>query len=256
MSAGGGIPGLGNANLSFERGPAVMGGMEAEERVYDPLWANARALLDYLTEREMIVRELSQARIGQVVLVTGSLVILDLQLLKGAWESKEVKKLINGGAITPHEGNRHQRRAARADNVPAAPSGQVEQVIDILKLLPHVMQARMRSGTSIAWCNLREESLVPSAGDLTLKHGVAIAGDWHLLGIVDALPDNFNVNTQSALEAVGLDPALAHLPAVALANIVLALSGITRTMLGRPDNAFGVTPILIFRTVLDTQIGI
>jgi hypothetical protein len=74
-AAGGSLPGVGSANLSVERGPEK-GGFEASERVYDPLWTNARTLLDYLSERDMLRQELARARIGQFVVVSGTLSIL------------------------------------------------------------------------------------------------------------------------------------------------------------------------------------
>jgi hypothetical protein len=44
---------------------------DAAERTYDPLWTNARRFLNFLTDREMIMRDLSKARIGQFVLASG-----------------------------------------------------------------------------------------------------------------------------------------------------------------------------------------
>lgn len=63
-AAGGSMPTVGSINVSAERGPEK-GAFEASERVYDPLWTNARTLLDFLGERGMVRRELEGARIGQ-----------------------------------------------------------------------------------------------------------------------------------------------------------------------------------------------
>ena len=44
------VPGLpGGPEASLERGP-LEAGSETSERVYEPLWTNARTLLDYLDE--------------------------------------------------------------------------------------------------------------------------------------------------------------------------------------------------------------
>jgi hypothetical protein len=40
---------------------------------YDPLWANALALLDYLEQRNLFAHDLAQAGIGQLVLSSGYL---------------------------------------------------------------------------------------------------------------------------------------------------------------------------------------
>lgn len=60
-----------------------------EETTWDPLWANARALLDFLEERDMIQRDIWKARVGQFVLAKGALIFLDLAMLKGAWEQRQ-----------------------------------------------------------------------------------------------------------------------------------------------------------------------
>src|SRR5687768_8772008 len=62
-TVGGSIPGLPGAEVGVERGPSEAGS-ESSERAYDPLWANARALLDYLSERDVIERDIDRASIG------------------------------------------------------------------------------------------------------------------------------------------------------------------------------------------------
>nr|VFJ88522.1 MAG: hypothetical protein BECKLFY1418B_GA0070995_101051 [Candidatus Kentron sp. LFY] len=57
-------------------------GGEFSEKSYNPLWSNSLTLLDYLTERNMIVRELENAAIGQFVLLSGSLKIFDASIFK------------------------------------------------------------------------------------------------------------------------------------------------------------------------------
>jgi hypothetical protein len=39
------------------------------------------------------------------------------------------------------------------------------------------------------WSSLPEDGLVSGAQDLALKHGTQIPGVWHLLGILDAVPN-------------------------------------------------------------------
>ena len=72
---------------------------DSAERTYDPLWTNARTLLNYLADREMIVRDLSQAQIGQFVLVTGNLAAFDLGIFEGGVEAscRQRRSLERGG---------------------------------------------------------------------------------------------------------------------------------------------------------------
>ncbi len=141
-AAGGSLPGVGSANISAERGPEK-GGFQASERVYDPLWTNARTLLDFLNEREMLKRTLIGAGIGQFVLVSGTLLILDLPMLKSAWGSPAIQKLMKDGARaqTVATGNRHERRGQAA--APVSKSPEIELIVAVLSMMPHVLQCRL-----------------------------------------------------------------------------------------------------------------
>src|SRR5262245_33318773 len=97
VGLGGGMSPVGNAEASLELGPQ-QSGSETSERVYDPLWTNARTLLDYLSERDLIERDIHNARIGQFVLASGALTIIDLPMLKGAWDKKTVGQFARAGA--------------------------------------------------------------------------------------------------------------------------------------------------------------
>jgi len=248
FAAGGEIAQVGSAHIDVSRTP-LSGGSEASERVYDPLWANARALLDYLYERNMILRNLLDARIGQFVLVSGVLAVLDLPMLQQLWEMPIVQATIKSGAgavpsSQSHSPNRAERR--RGNRLPTAQltiaENPIEFMISLVKYLPHLIQARLKveDGTAI-WCSLREESLVVSSADLMLKHGTVLTGTWHVLGILDATPEN-STEQPSDLSSVLDDAPLAH-PARSLGPMV-------RQIMGRPAHAYGITPLLIFREVL------
>jgi hypothetical protein len=243
-SAGGSIPLLGAANLSLERGPDK-GGYESAERVYDPLWANARTLLDYLTERDMLRRSLAEARIGQFVLVSGSLVLLDLPMLKASWGNQTVQKMIRDGATSQAASgiNRQQRRAQGQPGNAHQLNPEIELLMALLTMLPHVLQCRMIGPDVNTWCNLDEEFVVGKASDLTLKHGTLLQGDWQMLGIMDAYPD-------SALQhGSDLADVLSQVAATPVGQMSAALAPVARTLLGRPNEAHGITPLLIFREI-------
>jgi len=61
--------------------------------VYDPFWTNALTFLDFLEVRELITRDISKARIGKIVELTGKLTVLDFSLMKSAWDVPSIKKL-------------------------------------------------------------------------------------------------------------------------------------------------------------------
>jgi hypothetical protein len=217
-------------------------GKEAAERVYDPLWANALTFLDYLEDRNLVERQITRVRIGQFVLASGCLSILDLGTLKGMWDLPSVRKLLEAGAQNEQgmDQNRHERRRQHlerrtTDKDSLPPTAQIG--LDLITRLPHAIQARLTSDETSIWCSLPENNLTVQSSDLALKHGSIIPGVWHMLGILDALPDGSEaaVKPQSLFEPI--------------VNIMEQLAPLTRQLLGRPPQAYGMTPLLIFRAV-------
>lgn len=208
-------------------------GSEGAERLYDPLWANALTLLDYLSERDMIRRDVKAARIGQFVLASGTLEILDAMLLKSVWQVPSMKKVTANIMI-------QNAQAASGKKLPgAAVSGleaQAATAVALLGSLPHAVQARLEGEGYSIWCTLGEDSLVVSAADLVLKHGASISGVWNALGILDAFPDS--------------PPAQPETSAVVdMRRNMSQFAGVARQIFGRPYSCFGITPLLIFRSV-------
>ena len=80
--------------------------------------------------------------------------------------------------------------------------------------------------------------MTTAADDLLLKHGVAVRGEWSLLGILDATPDS-EVTAEG--QSLGSESNVA--------TLLRALAPIARQMLGRPPGHYGVTPLLIFREI-------
>ena len=254
-TAGGNVSLVGSANIGLERSPEK-GGYEASDRVYDPLWANALTLLDFLTERDLLVHGVGSARIGQFVLATGSLTILDLKILKEFLESPAIRDAIfRDSQITDLPPNREFRSGRKAANasrpIPEKSDGlkQMEGGLSLIGRLPHVVQARITSiAGEIAWASLSEDGLVISAADILLKHGTVVAGEWNVLGVLDALPD---IDHEGNETGAARDSAKASLATDdnPFGSMLRAIVPIIRPILGRPFGAHGITPLLIFRKI-------
>ncbi|WP_154674634.1 DUF6414 family protein [Mesorhizobium erdmanii] len=244
----------GTGEVSFERGPSEIGS-ESSDLVYDPLWANARDFLDYLNERNLLHRDIKTARIGQIVLSSGNLAVFDLGVLRGMWDLPTVKKAILKGASAPAlepsnaSLNRHGKRAAEAAKIAkqqSAPS-EAELAIEMLTVLPHTTQAAVSSsdGNLSVWFNLAEKNMTISATNLFLKHGLTIAGTWNIVGVLDAMPDQETIPGMAAIEQMLAGTKLSFLTQSMAGGLVPAV----RTLLGRPTDSFGVTPLLLFREI-------
>jgi hypothetical protein len=225
---------------------------DSAERIYDPFWANARILLNYLAERDMIIRDIIEARIGQFVLVTGNLAAFDLSLLKETWQLPIVKDTVFAAAAKdaaksatlPPPKNKAERAKDRYAKQ-ALPEG-MEAGFELMKILPHTIQASISGSKWSVWSSLREDSLVMTGSELLLKHGIWIEGAWNMLGILDALPhggeDQLRLHqAQQMVSGASLGGFLGQ--------VITPLAPAARMMLGRPATSFGMTPLLIFREV-------
>ncbi len=231
---------------------------ESLERTYDPLWTNALSLLDMLDQRRMIHDGVEGARIGQFVKVSGSLTVTDLTLWKGLWSMPAIREVIQDGiassaAAHVPQGNRSERRKHGALKAPNSQKSTLEHQMDaglaIIGMLPHTIQARLlaENGTSV-WCSLREDGLVVSASDLTLKHGITVSGKWTIVGVLDALAEisQDGMATQEAIDAAKQPQAIGAEP---MGELMQALTPAIRGLLGRPAQSHGITPLVVFREV-------
>jgi hypothetical protein len=232
-------------SLTFAREPG-QNGSESFERTYDPLWTNARTFLDYISEQSLLNRDLKNARIGQFVLATGKANILDLEMIKRMWDLPPIQALVKAGAETQTGLNRQDRRRQGRQNT-QEPSP-ADMMMAMVKVMPHTLQISLRrdDGLSI-WGCLASDSLVGKCSDLVLKYGLDLAGAWTVVGILDALPDPTNETDSS--ESLDIATAVAAGSSSAIGTLARIVQPVTRTILGRPTGAFGITPLLVFREV-------
>lgn len=240
-----GIPGA--AKLASTVVATTAARSEAQiQKQYDPAWANALSLLDYLTERDLIHRDVAEASIGSLVLVKGTISISDLHLMEKTWRLPAVKRLMTDGVtgalppIPKGQRNNPQALALRKAAQDAAKSGRdaLELFFDMIAILPHTIQARV-FGEADVWCSLASEGLTFDPADLSLKYGSSVPGEWHALGILDALPDGVGDDHSTA------DPDWGNGAEMAV-KMMSIIAPITRNMLGRPSSFYGITPLLIF----------
>jgi len=247
IGATGTVMGTGGG-LHFERSPGEHGS-EAIERIYDPLWSNALTLLDYLGSANLMHRDVTAARLGQFVLASGSLSVLNPTTLPKLWESPHIKsqavitavngqKLIwNANPLNAALSSKDKAVAERAflKNVEV----NTRATMEILPYFPHSAQCTIKGDNFSLWSSLATDGMVGAVSDLSLKHGTEIPGVWHLLGIIDAQPDAI--------------PAQVEIPYTGVPShfetMIKNISNLARTALGRPPNAYGATALLLFREV-------
>ena len=105
--------------------------------------------------------------------------------------------------------------------------------------MPATLQARFQSETGThVFATLVEGGLSGSTIGLATKHGSQIPGRWSVLGVVDALPDDPDAPED-----------LEHNESEGILGMILGAMLPILKVLGRPSNAYGVTPLIIFREV-------
>ncbi|MGM1003059.1 hypothetical protein [Acinetobacter haemolyticus] len=88
----------------------------------------------------------------------------------------------------------------------------------------------------LVWMSLAREDMSTVIHDINFKHGEKLAGKWYVLGILDAIPNS-------------MDASNFTLPSTGeMEQFKSAMSEMMK-MFGRENEAFGMTPIAIFRVL-------
>ncbi len=241
IDAKAGIPGV--AQVKNDNSETVSHARQDDVlRVYDPTWSNARSLLDVLDSKGLIKRDISKASLGQIVLTRGALSILDLGVVQKMWALSGIQDLIKAGiGIQPvAEVNRAARRRGEKPKAEPEGAGMVKILTDMMQFLPHGVQANLH-GDERTWFTLNGSGMISDPSEMILKHGSDIPGDWFVLGILDAQPDVFSINSGELLPTGKMDDLVA--------GVAKSIAPMMRGFLGRPADAYGLTPLLVFRNV-------
>jgi hypothetical protein len=111
-------------------------------------------------------------------------------------------------------------------------------MVEALKAMPRALHAHFLTNEGRLWSSLLPTpNLTIPTSDLTLKYGGTISGSWRLLCILDAWPDKGeppDVTGWSGGEMID--------------GILTAIHGL-RTIMGRPPGWYGITPLMIFRSI-------
>ncbi|OCZ87172.1 hypothetical protein A9G00_20750 [Achromobacter xylosoxidans] len=199
----------------------------ALEKQFDASWTLPLNVLNRLDELGAIKRSLADANLGELVLMKGSINIMDLEMIRNLWEP----------IMLLEEGNSEQPKTHSQKKEAVKTKAQTKAILEVLKHLPHSFQLRVFNETEQAWCSLKRDCLTINGHDITLKHGPSIAGDWFCLAILDAKPEDENSDFAIPDGSSDIEQMMW--------NFQLQL----RILLGRRLDNFGITPITLFRRV-------
>jgi hypothetical protein len=256
------------AGLSIKvlSGDTSSSGREAKSQKIDPQWLLPLLFLD--EAEHLIERDIAEASIGSLILITGKLILTDVRILQKLWSAPSAKKVLlqqmkdaqkaTAAAVATASGesdisNRATRRAAgkagKASANTASETNEAELLIEMLPLLPHSPQINLVSPDHVAWATIEPDSVLGSVEDLMLKHGAKIAGSWSIVGILDARPFETR-DDEDYDDFINVDEHIrTGMFQDNLWKIATELAAPARQALGRPFGSYGVTPLVIFREI-------
>ncbi|MGN7612629.1 DUF6414 family protein [Magnetococcales bacterium HHB-1] len=202
------------------------------EAQYDPTWPWLLDVINQLQEKGFIGHEPKQ--IGQLLLLTGEISVLDVQLMRDFIpimpEFEKIPEFKNAQMSNAPTDKQELRLWKTLNRL--APK--------MLNILPNSLQLSLtsRNGKHF-WGNLERNKSIANASALAMMYGENISGKWNLLCSLDAFPDTEETEPDSAEQKSG---AILH-------NMVIAYSDLIRSFIGRPSHAYGITPIAIYRLV-------
>lgn len=228
----------GKAGISF---PVISGELSGEmnynkqlRQEYDPLWMNSKRLVDTVSERS--TADPLAYNYGSLVTLRGTLICLDQSFLNDLLKSDAVLDSISQG-IESESPNRSAKVQKKERNDLA------KTIRDFLQTLPLGIVFILFSGKNAFWFNVKREYLTLQALDIPLKFPVAVGGEWHVTGLIDALPQD-HANVLTALEGMGQKLVFPQAFSI-LTQLVVPLVG----LFGRPADAYGLSPVVIHREI-------
>lgn len=199
------------------------------EKHYDSSTSALYSVIDRLDELGFIQKRIGDVAMGQLLLCSGTITFQDIRMMRNLWDP--IMKL-----VIHQESNQlgHKNNKVLLQNK----SKEADMIKSIISALPHALLMTLVSDGKFLWSSLEEEHLKINSDDITLKHGATFAGHWHVLGVLDAKPDD-------QIEHPANSPTMGN----GLFDGMVEMLSAVRTLLGRPANAYGITPVAIFRTV-------
>lgn len=219
------------SNTASAKIPFVSAGTTGEdsvsrsnERTYDPSFNHPIDLLSVLQERSLLKNSLSGCSLGDIVLINGKMSIFDAKMAIDAFPF--LKKMM-GTIFDSKKSDRETQNALKHST-------------DMLAMLPQTTQIDFldTEGNSV-WMSVDTSNLSISTGDIVLKYGANISGSWYMLGIVDAKPSDDPLADADSHALYGSEFKAGFAP----------MFEMIKQMAGRPNDNFGITPIIIFKAI-------
>ncbi|MBW4193054.1 hypothetical protein JW309_12210 [Enterobacter bugandensis] len=202
----------------------------SQERLFDSSWSLPLNLIDKLDELSLIQDNVSKSHLGQIIIATGKIKLFDVKMVHDIMPIfKKIKQDELKSAKNVTQKQTIKEEINNADNA-----------IGMLSLLPFSTQIEFSDEQgNLFWMSVKPDDLTIDSGNLTLKYGPRIPGDWHVVGFIDAHPE----------EEITAPELSDGFPTNELKEGMDGMLHTIRELMGRSPQSYGLTPLLIFRKV-------
>jgi hypothetical protein len=203
-------------------------------RTFDPLWINSRRLIDHFRKKVPG----STISVGQARILSGTLLAYDHSTLNSFLKSPATEALIASGM--PDDDSMEGRSTKAKGDIKNKLAAVLREMLQNLGLGVGFV---LVTEEAHFWFTVKKQYLSLYDLDVPLKFPIHISGLWSVLGVVDAVPNDHIEGLQEVLakNIEGLLPPM-------VLNMT-QLIGTVAAQFGRPIQAHGLSPLIVFREV-------
>lgn len=202
---------------------------ESSQSSFDASRSMPLNVIRELNHRGLIQHNIEQAKLGQIVLLSGRLQITDYALMASIVRPATQAHINEMPNQTPVD--KINRKAKQLE---------LETFSNLIEQMPKLAQFRIFDDERSAWGTISSGSLMVHSLDFVMKHSLTIPGKWHILAVLDAVPDND--------EETGIDSAVFKYMTGMESSYVEAFMHL-RGIMGRRWEEYGISPLAIFRKI-------
>jgi hypothetical protein len=167
------------------------------QKHYSTQWIAPLSLLEELQARDMIKRTLEDVQIGDIFILPGSLSLFDTSMWAKVWD---VVAAQHDAKPRRDQGSRHPRRST-SDRGLARSATNPSQPVDatglrIIGALEQLAFLNFQSKGRRFWSLAESGCIVGGSTGLALKCGATIPGTWHMVAVLDAMPETESGDSQ------------------------------------------------------------
>ena len=197
------------------------------QQTYDPKWSEVLSLLDYVAPKS-IQSDFLDTKLGSFTLVKSSLSVMELEEISTIFQLDIVKNNFKKAL------KQHQNQDARISKIDGNQLHDI--VMEVMKRHSNAVQIFQKLDSDSFWMTAKKDNFCIEMSEFVLKFGNRLPGDWMVLGVMDAKPNYESEWEEPELNGQFRKVATSWIPVI-------------QKMLGRPENCFAITPLVIFREI-------